>query len=163
MRLAIALFLAVAASPARGAAALAGPMDVFAPYEGHWSCTELVDGQPPRVSVFIFARDAALLHETILQPKGPGAPDGDVSTATFAFDTRSARYVEVEMGGDARWFASTAAAPQGGVFHWVDLASSETPARWEMTLPAQGAFTIVSYTRLQDKDPSYRAACEQKL
>ena len=145
-----------------GAPAPARPMAVFEPYVGTWSCLEVYEGAPAHTSVFRFEFEAQLLRETIFAPKSPAKPDGDVVVATFAFDARTGRYVEVEMGGDAHWWASTAAPPTAGAFHWLDAGSSETPSRWEMTLPVDDAFAIVGYARPRDATPSYRASCERR-
>jgi hypothetical protein len=99
---------------------------------------------------------------TLQQPLGGHLPDGDVTNATFAFDPRNHRYVEIEMGGNALWYVSAAPAPADGAFHWTDLAAAVPPSHWNMTLPQHGAFTIEAYNRPEDKAPSYRATCERK-
>jgi len=153
------LALCFAAEPA--GAAPDGPIAVFEPYVGRWACAEHTDGQPDRVSLFRFGLDPSLLRETILVPKSKLLPRGDVINATFAFDARTHRYVETEMGGDAVWYVSTAPAPTDGVFRWTDIAAATPLSHWNMTLPQHGAFTIEAYNKPEDKTPNYRATCKR--
>jgi hypothetical protein len=155
----LALFLA--AKPALAAAD--GPMAVFAPYVGAWSCAEHEDGQPDHVSLFRFVLDPALLRETIFVPKSKRLPHGDVISATFAFDSKTRRYVETEMGGDAQWYVSTASQTTDGVFRWTDTAAATSLGRWTMTLPQHDAFTIEAYNyKTDNKTLNYRAVCKRK-
>lgn len=143
-------------------AAPSGPMAVFQPYVGTWSCVEHIDGQPDRVSLFRFALDPTLLRETIFVPPSHLLPTGDVTNATFAFDVHNQAYVETEMGGNAVWYVSTARAPSDGTFHWTDVASATTLGRWDITLPEHRSFSIQAYSERADKTPSYRADCKRK-
>jgi hypothetical protein len=154
------LMLAVSAEP--GGSQPNRPMAIFEPYVGDWSCTEKIGGSPARVSDFHFDLDHQLLRETIFVPNSPSQPEGAATSAVFGFDAKSGRYAEIEMISGARWYASTANMPDDGVFHWVDAATSETASRWDMTLPKEGAFIIVSYSHPHDMTPSYRAVCKRK-
>ena len=42
----------------------------------------------------------------------------------------------------------------GNTIHWVDLATSTTPSRWEMTRIDSATFTIGSFAKLADESPS---------
>ena len=137
------------------------PMELFVPYVGSWSCTEKVGGEPARVSVFRFTMDHELLRETIVTPGSAMKPQGESTSAAFGFDAKADRYVEIEMISGGHWYASRATTPGDGVFHWADVATSETSSRWDMTLPQRAAFDIQSFSRPQDKTPSYRASCKR--
>ncbi len=154
--------LAVLALSLGAQAAPDGPMAAFQPYVGDWTCLEHTDGRPDRVSQFRFVLDPTLLRETIEAPPGPDAPHGDVTNATFAFDAKTRRYVEIEMGGDAVWYVSTAPAASNGVLHWTDIAAATPLSRWDMTLPKGDAFTVDSFARPTDKAPNYHATCRRK-
>jgi hypothetical protein len=155
------LALCLAAEPALAAAD--GPMAVFAPYVGVWSCAEHEDSQPDHVSLFRFVLDPALLRETIFVPKSKRLPHGDVISATFAFDSKTGRYVETEMGGDADWSVSTAPQTTDGVFQWTEAAAATSLERWTMTLPQHDAFIIEAYSnKKDDTTPNYRATCKRK-
>jgi hypothetical protein len=156
----VILALCLAEGPA--VAAPNGPMAIFEPYVGTWSCAEHIDGQPDRVSLFRFVLDPALLRETIFVPKSKLAPSGEVTNATFAFDAKNRRYVETEMGGNAVWYVSTAPAPTDGAFHWTDIAAAVPLSHWNITVPRHGTFTIEAYDKARDKTPNYRAACQRR-
>lgn len=113
------------------------------------------------MSVFLFEWDGRLLREIIHAPKTAEKPQGEAVTAAFAYDTKSERYVEIEMYDSAQWYASVAGTPTGGVFHWVDKATSETASRWDMTLPDQERFAIDSFDHPEDLEPTYHASCKR--
>lgn len=134
---------------------------MFRPYAGSWDCLHRSTAAPSHHDVFHFDFDHGQLRQTIVEPALPKAPTGNVWNATFAYDAVRARYVEVEMDSSADWFVDTADRPEHGVFHWTDVVASVTPARWEMTLPARGAFTISSFDRYGDTAPADAWSCKK--
>jgi len=156
-----ALMLALAISGQSVISPSSEPMAIFSPYVGNWSCAERITGKPVRVSEFRFDLDHDLLREVIVTPESRTEPQGEATSATFGFNAKTGGYVEIEMISGGRWYVSTAKTPHDGSFHWVDAATSETPSRWDMTLPQRVAFDIQSFSRPQDKSPSYRASCKR--
>jgi hypothetical protein len=65
------------------------------------------------------------------------------------------------MDNDATWYVSVANPWKGNTIHWIDLATSAKPSRWEMTRIDGSTFTISSFATLADAAPSYTATCKR--
>ena len=139
----------------------ADPMDALRFYIGRWSCLERKAGDPPMSSTFTFAIESNLMRQWITRPKQGSMQAPYVVNSTFAYDATRHRYVQTEMDNDAAWYVSIAKPSQGNTIHWVDLASSTSPSRWEMARIDNMTFTVASFARASDKTPNYTASCKR--
>jgi hypothetical protein len=154
----LALILAAATAHAQ----TPNPMDALKYYVGAWSCVERKAGDLPQSSKFTFAMESNLLRQWIDRPKQGSMRTPYVVNSTFAYDSTHRRYVQTEMDNDAAWWVSVAEPWKGNTIHWVDLATSTKPSRWEMTRVDATTFTIASFAKLADKAPSYTATCKRE-
>ena len=139
----------------------ANPMDALQYYVGTWSCVERKAGHPLLSSKFTFAMESNLMRQWIARPKQGSMRAPYVVNSTFAYDSTRRRYVQTEMDNDAAWYVSVAEPWQGNTIHWVDLATSTQPSRWEMTRVDSTTFTIGSFAKLADEAPIYTATCKR--
>jgi hypothetical protein len=155
--LSLALILAVVTAHTQAA----NPMDALKFYVGTWSCVERKAGDPPLSSKFTFAMESNLMRQWIARPKQGSMRAPYVVNSTFAYDLSHRRYVQTEMDNDGAWYVSVAEPWKGDTIHWVDLATSTTPSRWDMTRIDSTTFTIGSFAKLADETPNYTATCKR--
>jgi hypothetical protein len=155
----LCLALILAAGTAEPQAA--DPLAALQSYVGTWSCIERKAGNPPLSSRFTFAMESNLLRQWIARPKQGSMRAPYVVNSTYAYDAAHRRYVQTEMDNDAAWYVSVAEPWVGNTIHWVDLATSTQPSRWEMTRVDDATFTIASFSQLADQAPSYTATCKR--
>jgi hypothetical protein len=153
----VALILTAATAQAH----TANPMDALQYYVGSWSCVENKAGNLPVSSKFTFAMESNLMRQWITRPKQGSMSAPYVVNSTFAYDSAHHRYVQTEMDNDAAWWVSVAEPWKGNTIHWVDLATSTKPSRWDMTRLDSTTFTIDSFAKLDDETPSYTATCKR--
>jgi hypothetical protein len=158
--IAISLLALVLGAPTTKAQAV-NPMDALQFYVGRWSCLERKASDPPLSSTFTFAMESNLMREWIVRPKQGPMQAPYVVNSTFAYDATRHRYVQTEMDNDAAWYVSTAEPWQGNTVSWVDLSTSTTLSRWEMTRIDNTDFTVKSFAKVGDKTPNYTASCKR--
>lgn len=139
----------------------ANPMDALKYYVGSWSCVEHTAGNSPLSSKFVFAMESNLMRQWITRPQQGSMRRPYVVNSTFAYASERHRYVQTEMDNDAAWYLSLAEPWTGNTIHWVDLATSTKPSRWEMTRIDSRTFAIASFAKLADETPSYTATCKR--
>jgi hypothetical protein len=139
----------------------ANPMDALRFYIGRWSCLERKGGDSPLSSTFTFTLESNLMRQWITRPTQGSMQAPYVVNSTFAYDAARQRYVQTEMDNDAAWYVSIAEPSQGNTIHWVDLASSTSPSRWNMTRVDNMSFTVESFAKASDKTPNYTASCKR--
>ena len=144
-----------------GRAEAADPMGALQFFVGTWSCIEHQPNKPPLSSTFTFAMESGLLRQWIVRPKQGSMRAPYVVNSTFAYDSTHRRYVQTEMDNEAAWWVSAADSWQGDTLHWVDLSTSTTLSRWEMTRVDPATFTIRSFSKRDDPAPSYTASCKR--
>jgi hypothetical protein len=144
-----------------GRAEAADPMGALQFFVGTWSCIEHPPNKPSLSSTFTFVMESGLLRQWIVRPKQGSMRAPYVVNSTFAYDSTHRRYVQTEMDNEAAWWVSAADSWQGDTLHWVDLSTSTTLSRWEMTRVDPATFTIRSFSRRDDPAPNYTASCKR--
>ena len=139
----------------------ANPMDALQFYVGRWSCLERKAGDASVSSTFTFALESNLMRQWIARPRQGSMRAPYVVNSTFAYDPARSRYVQTEMDNDASWYVSVAEPWHGNTIHWVDLATSSTLSRWQMTRIDDVTFTVESFAKVSDETPNYTARCKR--
>lgn len=137
------------------------PMSDLQFFVGTWSCSERPSNKPPLSSTFTFVMETGLLRQLIVRPKQGSMHAPYIVNSTFAYDSTHHRYVQTEMDNDAAWWVSVADSWQGDTLHWVDLSTSATLSRWEMTRVDSATFAIRSFSTPDDPAPNYTASCKR--
>jgi hypothetical protein len=154
-----AIVLLLAATSSR--AEVADPMHALQFFVGTWSCIEHPQDKAALSSTFTFVMEPGLLRQRIVRPKQGAMRAPYVVNSTFAYDSTHRRYIQTEMDNEAAWWVSAADSWQGDTLHWVDLSTSTTLSRWEMTRVDPATFTIRSFSKRDDPAPNYTASCKR--